>query len=78
MLKNIKEIHSEASELDGFEDIGEENQAKLVKAWQEEHVDPEDVPESARKPEGEADEEEEEEGGKKKATKKRAPAKAKV
>jgi hypothetical protein len=72
VLKNVKEIHPEASDLDGYEDIGDENQAKLIKAWQEGHVDEEDIPESARKP---ADGGEEGEGSGKKSTRKRGPPK---
>lgn len=82
MLKNIKEIHPEASELDGYENIGEENQAKIDTAWEEGHVADEDIPESARKKpdSGEEDVDAGEDGEKKKKTapKKRAPPKKKV
>jgi len=74
VLKNVKEIHPEASDLDGYEDIGDENQAKLVKAWQEGHVDEEDIPESARKKPADG-EDAEGEGSGKKPTRKRAPPK---
>jgi hypothetical protein len=77
VLKNVKEIHPEASDLDGFEDIGEENQAKLIKAWQEGHVAEEDIPESARKKPADG-EDAEGEGSEKKSAKKRGSAKKKV
>ncbi|KAF8316801.1 zf-PARP-domain-containing protein [Clavulina sp. PMI_390] len=53
VLSNVKEMISEAADLDGYDDIGEENQAKIDKAWEEGHVADEDIPPTARKPEGE-------------------------
>lgn len=69
----MKKTISEGSELDGYEGLRPEDQAKVIKAWQEGHVADEDIPETARKPVGEDGEEEEKP---KKA--KRAPAKKKA
>jgi len=37
-------------DLDGFEDIGDEYQEKMRKAWENGEVAPDDIPESAKKP----------------------------
>ncbi|CDO71198.1 hypothetical protein BN946_scf184845.g69 [Trametes cinnabarina] len=71
IISNMKEKFDEADELDGFEDLNEEDQERIKKAWEEGHVAPEDVPETARKPEGEGDEDEDEEKPKKKGGKKK-------
>lgn len=72
IITNMKKSFEEASELDGFEDLRVEDQEKITKAWEDGHVADEDIPDSARKPEGdEGDEDEEEE----KPKKKKAPAK---
>ena len=42
----MKESLGEAEELDGFEDLNDEDKARVQKAWEEGHVDPEDVPET--------------------------------
>ena len=55
-----------AADLDGYDDLKPEDQEKVNKAWEEGHVAEEDIPETAKKPEG--DEEEE----KPKKTKKKA------
>lgn len=39
----------EASEIDGYEELRPEDQAKVIKAWQDGHVADEDIPDSARK-----------------------------
>lgn len=78
MIKNVKEIHPEASDLDGYDDIGEENQAKIIKAWQDGHVAEEDIPESARKKPADGEEAEGEGSEKKKPARKRGPAKKKA
>ncbi|KIK65652.1 hypothetical protein GYMLUDRAFT_159512 [Collybiopsis luxurians FD-317 M1] len=67
VLANVKAQHPEASDIDGFEELRPEDQDKITKAWEEGHVADEDIPETARKAEGEADEEEDEEKPKKKA-----------
>ena len=67
----MKKNFEEGSELDGYGDLRPEDQAKIIKAWQDGRIPDEDIPESARKP---ADEDEEEKP--KKA--KRAPAKKKA
>jgi hypothetical protein len=53
IVENIKKNFSEASELDGFEDLTETDKAKVVKAYEDGHIADEDVPDSARQPEGE-------------------------
>jgi hypothetical protein len=81
----MKESFEDPSELDGFDELPEADQQRVIKAYEDGHVADEDIPETARKPEGEEDEEEEEEKPKKKrASKKKAddgdeekPAKAK-
>ena len=45
----MKKSFSDASELDGYEDLKPEDQEKVNKAWEEGHVADEDIPESARK-----------------------------
>lgn len=70
----MKKSVTEGSELDGYEALNPEDQAKVVKAWQEGHVDDEDIPETARKPAGDEDGSEE----KPKKAAKRAPAKRKA
>jgi len=65
---------SEASELDGYEDLRPEDQKKVSAAFAAGKVADEDIPESAKKPGGAgAGEEEDEEEEKPK--KKKAPAK---
>ncbi|KAF6757670.1 hypothetical protein DFP72DRAFT_808558, partial [Ephemerocybe angulata] len=50
ILSNIKEAHPEPTDLDGYEDLTDEDKAKIVKAWQEGHVDPADIPETQAQP----------------------------
>lgn len=69
----MKKTFEDATELDGYEDLRPDDQAKIVKAWQDGHVADEDIPLTARKP---VDEEGEEKEKPKKA--KRAPAKKKA
>ncbi|CAK5264998.1 unnamed protein product, partial [Mycena citricolor] len=71
VLENVKKEHEEASELDGFEDLNEEDQERVTKAWEDGHVADEDIPESARK-DGEGEE------GEEKPKKKAAPKKKKA
>ncbi|KAI0790543.1 hypothetical protein C8Q75DRAFT_122329 [Abortiporus biennis] len=75
MISNMKNIHDDADELDGFEDLNADDQAKIRKAWEEGHVADEDIPESARKPAGDEKDEEEADGSSSK-TKKKAAGKA--
>jgi hypothetical protein len=70
----MKESITEGSELDGYEALKPEDQAKIVNAWQEGHVADEDIPDTARKTADDEDKGEEEKP--KKA--KRAPAKKKA
>ena len=59
-----------ASELDGFEDLNPEDQEKITKAWETGKVAPEDIPESAKKPQDEEGEGEEKKPKGKRAAKK--------
>lgn len=61
IIANMKTSFEEADELDGFEDLEGDDQDRIRKAWEAGKVADEDVPDSARKPEGEEDEEEEDE-----------------
>lgn len=72
VLSNVKEQFEKASEVDGYEDMKPEDQAKVDKAWEDGQVADEDIPETARKAEGEPEEEEEEEKPKKVRGKKKA------
>lgn len=69
IITNMKAKFSSAEDLDGFEDLKEEDQERVRRAWEEGRVADEDIPETARKP---ADAEDDE-----KPKKKRAPAKKK-
>ncbi|KAF9566515.1 zf-PARP-domain-containing protein [Agrocybe pediades] len=72
ILENVKSKFEEASEVDGFEDLKPEDQERLTKAWADGHVADEDIPPSARKPEGEDDAEEKPKKAKKAPAKKKA------
>ncbi|KAK0211509.1 zf-PARP-domain-containing protein [Armillaria fumosa] len=72
VLSNVKEQFEKASEVDGYDDMKPEDQAKVDKAWEDGQVADEDIPETARKAEGEPEEEEEEEKPKKARGKKKA------
>ena len=67
-MENLKKSVSEASEIDGFGDLNEEDQAKVTKAWEDGEVAAEDIPESAKK----TGEEEEKPKAKKAPAKKKA------
>ena len=68
IINNMKNSFNEADELDGFDDLKDEDQKRVSKAWEEGHVDPEDVPETAKKGDGEEEEDEDKpKRGKKKA-----------
>lgn len=76
IIANMKKSFDEADELDGFEDLQEEDQEKIRTAWEKGHVAEEDIPLSAvklGKNDG-ADEDDEDEDGK--PAKKKATAKA--
>ncbi|KAJ7067871.1 hypothetical protein C8F01DRAFT_979409 [Mycena amicta] len=49
VIQNIKKLHDEAEELDGYEDLRPEDQKRVVVAFKTGAVDDEDIPESARK-----------------------------
>lgn len=76
ILKNMAEKVGDAKELDGFDDISPEDQAKIEKAWEEGHVAEEDIPDTAKKPAQEA--EDDEDGGAKKKRRKAAAPKKKA
>ncbi|TFY54279.1 hypothetical protein EVJ58_g8959 [Rhodofomes roseus] len=63
----MKNSFEEADELDGFDDLTDEDKDKIRVAWEDGKVADEDIPDTAQKPEGEEDEEEDEEKPKKKA-----------
>lgn len=67
----MKAKFSNPEDLDGFEDLKEEDQERVRRAWEEGRVADEDIPPTARKP-AEAEDNEE------KPKKKRAPAKKKT
>ena len=69
----MKAQFDEADDLDGFEDLNDEDQERIRKAYEVGHVADEDIPESARKPADDADEDDED-GAK---PKKKAAAKGK-
>ncbi|EIN08917.1 zf-PARP-domain-containing protein, partial [Punctularia strigosozonata HHB-11173 SS5] len=58
IIKNMKKSFEDPADLDGFEDLKEEDQEKVKQAYEDGRVAPEDVPESARKPEADDDDEE--------------------
>ena len=71
----MKKRFQEGSELDGYDNLRPEDQAKIIKAWQDGRIPDEDIPEGARKP-ARADGSEDDEEKPKKS--KRAPAKKKA
>ncbi|KAJ7690163.1 hypothetical protein B0H16DRAFT_1589752 [Mycena metata] len=71
VLANVKKVHDAADEVDGFEELSAEDQARVSKAWEEGHVADEDIPESARKPAGDDDDEDETPKKKKSAPRKK-------
>ncbi|EIW77057.1 zf-PARP-domain-containing protein [Coniophora puteana RWD-64-598 SS2] len=73
IISNMKNSFESADELDGYEDLKDEDQERIRKAWDDGKVADEDIPETARKPDNGEEEEEEEE----KPKKKRAPRKKK-
>lgn len=75
LMKNLTEKIGEPTDLDGYDDLKPEDQAKITKAFQEGQVDPADVPESAKKADGEDGEDDEEGGSKKRKRKAPAPKK---
>lgn len=65
----MKNVHDEADDVDGFEDLHDDDQDRIRKAWEEGHVANEDIPESARKQTGEDSDDDDEEKPKKRGTK---------
>jgi len=63
----VKKSFEEASEIDGYDALSPEDQARVIKAYQEGHVADEDIPESAKKPADDEDEKPKKAGRKKKA-----------
>ncbi|KIL62865.1 hypothetical protein M378DRAFT_165140 [Amanita muscaria Koide BX008] len=66
ILQKMKEMFSDPSDLNGYDDLKAEDQERIQKALEEGHVADEDIPNSARKKEGEEDK------PKKRATKRKA------
>lgn len=54
----MKKSFSSADDLDGFDELQSVDQEKIRKAWEDGHVADEDIPETARKAEGDDDAEE--------------------
>lgn len=67
----MKNSFSESSELDGYDELNDEDKARVDKAWEDGHVADEDIPESARKPAADDEDEDEEKPKKKPATRKK-------
>jgi hypothetical protein len=74
ILSNMKVQFSSADELDGFEDLNDEDKDRVRHAFDEGKVADEDIPETARKAGGDDEAEE----GEEKPKKKRAPPKKKA
>lgn len=70
ILENAKKQFEEASELDGYEELTPQDQAKITLAWVDGEVADADIPDSARKPEAEEDAEKPKKAPAKKAAKK--------
>jgi hypothetical protein len=70
IINNMKKSFSDADDLDGFEDLQPADQEKVRQAWDNGHVADEDIPDTARKPEGE-DEADEAKPKKKRASSKK-------
>ncbi|KAJ3535013.1 hypothetical protein NM688_g7039 [Phlebia brevispora] len=76
VISNMKKSFEDADELDGFDELRDEDKEKIRTAWEVGHVADEDIPESARKKDEDGDEEEGEGEEGEKPKKKKAPAKA--
>ncbi|EKM76509.1 hypothetical protein AGABI1DRAFT_44775 [Agaricus bisporus var. burnettii JB137-S8] len=70
ILDNVKKSIGEATEIDGYDELNDEDKAKVSAAWDEGHVADADIPDSARKPEGEEEEKPKRKAATKKAAKK--------
>ncbi|KAJ6516270.1 hypothetical protein C8R45DRAFT_238590 [Mycena sanguinolenta] len=44
VLEKVKKVHDEAADLDGFDELSREDQARITRAWENGHVDYEDIP----------------------------------
>ena len=72
IITNAKKNFEDAADLDGFDELPEEYQERIKKAWEVGHVAEEDIPASARK---DAEDGDDAEDGEKKKAPKKAPAK---
>ncbi|KAF9028768.1 zf-PARP-domain-containing protein [Hymenopellis radicata] len=74
VLSNVKESAPNPEDLDGWEDLKQEDKDKITKAYDEGHVAEEDIPETAKGDKNGEDEDDEDEKPAKKgrATKKKA------
>jgi hypothetical protein len=77
IINNMKKSFSTADELDGFDELQPVDQEKVRQAWDDGHVADEDIPETARKPEGD-DEVDEAKPKKKRAQSKKDDGKSEV
>lgn len=71
IFSNMKSQFESAHELDGFDELKDEDKERIRKAWADGRVADEDIPETAKKPAGDEANDSEEK------PKKRAPAKSK-
>ncbi|SGY33748.1 BQ5605_C002g01539 [Microbotryum silenes-dioicae] len=62
VLANVKNKIDKAEDIDGFEDLREEDQERVKKAYETGHIAPEDIPESAKAKGEEGDESPADEG----------------
>ncbi|KDE05424.1 hypothetical protein MVLG_04219 [Microbotryum lychnidis-dioicae p1A1 Lamole] len=62
VLANVKNKIDKAEDIDGFEDLREEDQERVKKAYETGHIAPEDIPESAKAKDEEGDESPADEG----------------
>lgn len=69
----MKKSIEEAEDLDGFDELNDEDKEKIRKAWEVGHVADEDIPDTARKADDDGEEEDE---GDEEKPKKKAAAKA--
>jgi hypothetical protein len=70
ILGNVKSKFPDAEEIDGYDELKDEDKEKITQAWKDGKVADEDIPESARK-EGAGDDEDEEKPKKKRAAPKK-------
>lgn len=77
IITNMKAQFENADELDGYDDLKDEDQERIRKAWDDGHVADEDIPETARKSNDEEEDEDDGKPSKKKGDKKGADSNGK-